>query len=82
MIRILAIAALLALAACSTHQVTASCQDAQAIAGSPLLVLAPADVQVAASAIKIGGAVCGSPEYAAARDKVLAFLASKGVKLP
>ena len=82
MIRILATASLLTLAACSTQQVMTSCQDAQDIAGSPLLALAPADVQVAASVIKIGGAVCGSPEYAAARDKVLAFLASNGVKLP
>lgn len=69
--------ALLALAGCQTAQVTTACHDAQALASSPLLALAPADVQVAASAIKIGGAVCGSPEYAAARDKVVAWLAAR-----
>lgn len=75
--RLLVSGLMIGLAACSTPQVTGACQDAQVLAASPLLALAPADVQVAASAIKVGEAVCGSPEYAAARGRLATWLAAR-----
>lgn len=75
--RLLYILCALTVAFCSTPDVTAACNGLGAVLNNPLLALAPADVQLAASALKVGSAVCGSPEYAAARDKVLTWIKSK-----
>lgn len=72
---VLAIAGMLA--GCATKDVTASCQETQALASSPLVALAPPDLQLVATGVKVGSLVCGSHEYAAARDKLVAFIRSK-----
>lgn len=74
----------LALGACPTAQVQTACQDAAVIAqaASPYLIAASPEVKTAVALIGAGAVACGSPEYAAARNVVLAFLASRGIKTP
>jgi len=74
----------LAVGACSTALVTAACQEAAVItqATSPYLIAASPEVKIAVALIGAGAVACGSPEYAAARNVVLAFLASRGVRMP
>ena len=79
--RPLGAAMLLALTACSTAQIQSACGDAQEVVklAQPFLAVAPASVQAAATAIGVGTVVCGSPEYAVAREMVISFLKTKGV---
>ena len=86
--KMLAAVSLLALAAaataCSTAQVQTACGDAAmlASAASPFLIAASPEVKTAVTLIGAGAVACGTPEYAAARGVVLAFLAQHGVKTP
>jgi hypothetical protein len=74
----------LALASCSTAQVQSTCAEAAVIAqaAAPFLVAASPEVKTAVTLLGAGAVACGSPEYAAARGRVLAFLASRGIKTP
>lgn len=72
--RVFLFALLLVLGGCQTTQVTTACEDTNALVSNPLVVLAPPDVQLAVTALKIGSYVCGTPEYAAARERVKAWL--------
>jgi len=79
--RHLAAAALLLLAGCSTTQVQTTCQDAALLAGAaqPFMIAASPEIQAAVALLGAGAVACGSPEYAAARNTVLAFLSSRGL---
>lgn len=80
--RYLAAISLLALASCSTAQVQSACGDAAMLAkaAAPFLMAASPEVKTAVGLLGAGAVACGTPEYAAARDKVVAFLAERGVK--
>lgn len=82
-IRALAVASLCALAACATEKVQTACADAERIlqVAAPFLSVAPPSVQLAATMLGAGSHACGSAEYAAAREMVLAFLKQRGVKV-
>lgn len=69
-------------AACSTPQVQSTCERAERILqiASPFLSAAPASVQLAATALSVGTHACGTPEYAAAREHVVGWLASRGIR--
>lgn len=67
----------LAVAGCATQDVTHSCQETQAVVTSPVVAIAPPDIAVLVTALRVGSYVCGTPQYAAARDKVLAWVRSK-----
>lgn len=71
------LALLLLLSGCQTAQVTESCHDVYAVVQSPLIDLAPGEVQLAAKAIKIGSYVCGTPAYAAARERVMNWVKAR-----
>lgn len=75
-----ALALPLTLAACSTAEVQHYCAETEHAVwvGKPFLDFAPSYVQLAAGAIGAGAHVCGTPEYAAAREQVLTWLRSKG----
>lgn len=81
--RFLAAVSLCALvAACSTAQVQTACERAERVlqVAAPFLSAAPATVQAAATALGAGAYACGTPEYAAARNVVVAWLAQRGIK--
>lgn len=77
--RILAAILLLGLGACSTAQVTATCQGTEDVVRSaqPFLEFAPMEIRVAVWALGSGGHACGTPEYAAMRERVIKFLNTK-----
>jgi hypothetical protein len=78
---LLAVALMLALAACSTAQVTATCER---INDSVLLDIAshaPAEISIPARALRAGTYICGTPEYAAARNRVLNWVRSRGARI-
>lgn len=79
----LALAAVI-LASCSTPQVQIACQDTAVItqAAQPFLIAASPEVKTAVMLLGAGAVTCGTPEYAAARDKVLGFLVEHGVRVP
>jgi hypothetical protein len=70
------------LAACSTADVQSTCGRVESILAlvAPYVPSAPAEVGVAV--VTLGARKCGTPEYAAARERVLTWLASRGVKAP
>lgn len=80
----IALAAFLFLGGCQTAQVTTACQEAALIAGAaqPFMIAASPEIQAAVALLGAGAVACGSPQYAAARSAVLAFLAAKGARLP
>ncbi len=82
MIRSLLLTVLL-LAACSTPQITATCIETQRIlqVAKPFLAFAPPEVQMAVWALSAGTVACSTPEYAAAREKVIGWLRSRGARL-
>jgi aromatic ring hydroxylase len=84
MTRLASLALALSLAACSTAQVQTTCRDTAVIleAAQPFLVAAPPEVQAAITIIGAGTVACDSPQYAAARNQVIAWLIQRGVKLP
>jgi len=65
------------LGGCTTAQVTAGCDDVHDLLSNPLVDMAPIEVRAAAAALRIGSYVCGTPEYAAARNGVLSWIRSK-----
>lgn len=81
---LIALALPLALAACLTPQVQSTCQEAAVIAqaAAPFLIAASPEVKTAVTLLGAGAVACGTPEYAAARGRVLAFLAERGIKAP
>lgn len=79
----LALACVASLAACSTADVQHYCAETERVVrvGKPFLDFAPSYVQGAAWAIGTGTHVCGTPEYAAAREQVIGWLRSIGAKI-
>jgi hypothetical protein len=76
---LLAALLLLGLGACSTAQVTATCQGTEDVVRSaqPFLEFAPMEIRVAVWALGAGSHACGTPEYAAMRERVIGFIAAK-----
>lgn len=70
------------LAGCSTSKVQTACESAEAVlqVASPFLAAAPAIVQTAVTLLGAGAYACGTPEYAAAREVVAAWLLQRGFK--
>lgn len=68
------------LAGCATADVTRSCVGTQAMAAAvrPGLSASP-EASLAADAVLLGSAVCGTPQYAVAREIVLDWARSKGI---
>jgi len=83
MMRALAAALMLGLAACSTVDVQRACVETEQICRlvKPGLDFAPSSVQLATGMLCGGAAICGTPQYAAMREQVIAWLRSKGVRL-
>lgn len=77
--RTLYIGALCVLAGCSTAQVQDSCTQLRdfAVLAQPYLVGAPPEVRAAATALSVASTACSSPEYAALRESVLAWLRTR-----
>ena len=73
----------LLLAACSTQQVHDNCVEAEQICRlvKPALDFTPSSVQLAAGGLCGGAYACGTPEYAAAREQVIAWLRSRRVRI-
>ncbi len=69
----------LLLAACETSQVQQTCAEAQQLvaAAAPFLSIAPVEVRVAVMALNAGTVGCQTPEYAALRERVVAWLRSR-----
>lgn len=82
MIRFASLALFGALAACSTADVQSTCGRVESILAlvAPYVPSAPAEVGVAVATLS--ARKCGTPEYAAARERILAFLRSRGVRAP
>ena len=76
--RAIAVACLLALTACSTAQVTATCQRVSDSVLLDVALNAPAEISVPARLLRAGAYICGTPEYAAARERVIIWLRSRG----
>jgi hypothetical protein len=83
MTRYVLIALSLLLSSCSTPQVTASCRGTEQVlkAVSPLLTAAPETIKAIVTGFRVGSYVCGTPEYAQARESLLQFLSRKGINL-
>jgi hypothetical protein len=70
---------------CSTEQVTATCQSAEEVVAGVQqeLGVLPVEARALAAVAGIGAKVCGSAQYAAARERVRAtvfgFLRQRGV---
>ncbi len=73
--RWLCVACGLLLAGCATADVTRTCVETEVMVAHirPFLSASP-EAALAADAIIFGAVVCGSPQYAAARDTVLAAM--------
>lgn len=65
------------LCSCTTSQVTETCQETNAIVSSPLADLAPGEVKLAVLALRGGSYICGTPAYAAFRERVMVWWRSK-----
>ena len=79
----LALVCAASLAACSTADVQRTCAETQDIlrVAQPFLVAAPPEVRVAVTALGAGTIVCGSAQYASAREVVIGWLRAKGAKI-
>ncbi len=76
MARYLWVLALLLVSACQTAQVQRTCAEAQNIveASQPFLFAAPPEIRVAITILGAGTVGCQTPEYAALRDRAIAWL--------
>lgn len=79
----LALACAASLAACSTADVQRTCAETQHVleVGRPFLAFGPPEVQMAVMLIGAGTYACGTSEYAAARERVIAWLRTKGARI-
>ena len=79
---LLLVAVLLLLAACTTQQVQNTCADTKLIIGAaqPFLFAAPPEVKAALMIMGAGTYICGTPEYAAARERVVAWIHAQNIK--
>ncbi len=81
--RAFAAALMLLLVGCATADVQRTCAETRQIlqVAQPFLVAAPPEVRVAVMALGAGTVVCGSAQYAAAREVVIGWLRSRGARL-
>jgi hypothetical protein len=78
------VAIVLLASACTTQEVTLGCKDTNEVlaAVAPFLSAAPGSVQLAVTALSAGSYACGTPQYAAARDVVMAWVKGLAKKAP
>lgn len=72
-----ALVILLFLGACSTAQVTATCDRINDSVLLDLAVNGPAEISLAARVLRAGSYVCGTPEYAAIRERIIEWVRSR-----